>query len=646
MTQAIFPKIGNFLLAVLIIHFLFLFPCYSQQNAAPKNTQYILQSFDQLKAGLDSLMTKYDFPGVGIAIVTKDRILYVGGLGYADIELKKPVDENTLFRVGSISKSFVALGILKLVEQGKMTLQTPVMQICPELNIDNPWEDTHPLRVVHLLEHTSGLNDPHFNDYYLDGDSEVPLREGLKVSKHYLKLRWKPGQFRSYSSAGYMVAGIIIEKIAGLKFEDYLKKEILEPISMTESTFRLTPESEILLARGYKANYQPSKFWHTYSRPSGSMISSASEMAKFLQFMLNRGRIGEKQIINEVSINRMERSTTDPAAKAGLESTAGLGLGKHYYKGFKWYTHYGSIMGFCSAYGYCRDLEIGCALLTNRWDVDFETGIMKMWNTLRSYLIKNFEYTPQISSVPDVPATVLKSYQGYYKWCNSPQQLSVWIDRVLNYKIIKFENDSLYQKDILFGSWNPLIPLTEKTFRSGNEFWASMGFVTTSDNNIAFIDGESYYEKTSFLQVWFHIVFFILSWVIMLSGILYAFVWIPIHLYRLLTKNRHRSQYLRIRLVPLLAVVLILFSFTLVGMQVNQSIAYIGQKTFANIFFYFSTWLFAVLSFSSLFFSIKSFKKPVKPAARLYALVLSIACVGITVYWGYWGIIGLKLWAY
>ena len=646
MDKANLPKIGKFILWVLFINFFFLFPCYSQQNTIPDNTHYILQNIDRLKSKLDSLMTKYNIPGAAMSIVTKDSILYMGGLGYADIESQKPVDAHTLFRVGSISKSFVALGILKMVEEGKLSLQTPVKEICPELKIDNPWEETHPLRVVHLLEHTGGLNDPHFNDYYLEGDPEIPLMEGLKVSKHYLKLRWPPGQYRSYSSAGYMLAGIIIEKITGQKFEDYLKKEILRPIGMTKSTFRLNTETEKFLARGYKANYQPSKFWHTYSRPAGSMISAASDMAKFLQFMLNKGRVDGKQIINQTSIERMEISTTDPAAKAGLESSAGLGLGNHYFKGYKWFTHYGSIMGFCAAYGYCPELEMGCVLLTNRWDVDFETGITKLWNSLRSHLIQNVAFEHQIPPAPRIPSSVLKSYQGYYKWCNPTQELSAWIDLVLNYKIIKFENDSLYQKDVLFGSWSPLIPVTEKTFRSENDFQASMAFVSTSDSNLAFIDGGSYFEKTSFLQVWFHILFFVLSWIVMLSSIFYALVWIPVYLYKLLTRNKNRPQYLRIRIIPLLAVVLILFSFTLVGMQVNQSIAYIGQKTSANVFFYFSTWAFAVLSFLSLYFSIKSFKKPVKPVARLYALALSLACLGLTLYWEYWGIIGLKLWAY
>jgi len=631
---------------LLIILFQFLTPCYSQTTSVLQNTHRILQTIDELKAEIDSLLTKYKIPGASIAIVTKDSIIYVGGLGYANIELKTPVNENTHFRVGSITKSFVALGILKLVEEGRIDLQTPVKQILPEIGIDNPWEETNPVRIVHLLEHTAGFNDPHFNDYYLNGDPDIPLMDGLKVSKHYLNVKWKPGAYRSYSSAGYMVAGIIIEEVTGERFEDYLKKEILEPLGMTTSTLRLTSQTKQLLAQGYKANYQPSQYWHTYSRPAGSLNSSAYEMAKYLQFMLNKGKIEESQIFAESTIDRMEKSTTDPAAKAGLESRVGLGIGMGYYKGFKWYTHYGSIMGFCGAYGYCRDIEMGCALLTNRWDVDFEAGITKLWNTLRSYLVKDIEYQSQTPPEPVIPANALKAYTGYYKWCNPPQRLSGWIDLILNYQIIKLEDSRLYYKNVFFGSWEPLIAVTAKSFRDKEEFRASKVFIKTSENKLAFIDGGGFYKKTSWCKPWLHGILFCLSCIIMLSSILYAIVWIPVDLYKRITKKNNRSQYLRIRVIPLLAVIIILLSFTLVGMQVNQSLAYIGQKTLVNVFFYFSTWSFAILSFLSLFITVRSFKKPVKTVARLYALLLSLSCVGTTLYWGYWGIIGLKLWAY
>jgi CubicO group peptidase (beta-lactamase class C family) len=635
----------KYLLILMILLLRTPVPCYSQTTARLQNSQQVPQTIDELKAELDSLMKRYDIPGAGIAIVSKNSIVYLGGLGYANIDLHTPVDENTLFRAGSISKSFVALGILKLVEEGKIDLQTPVKQILPEVGINNPWEDTHPIRVVHLLEHTAGLNDPHFNDYYLDGNPDIPLKEGLKISKHYLDIRWPPGAYRSYSSAGYMLAGIIIEELTGERFEDYLKREILNPIGMTTSTFRFNAEIQQLLAQGYKANYQVSQWWNSYSRPAGSLNSSASKMAKFLQLMLNKGQIGKTRILAESTIDRMERSTTDPAVLAGLESRTGLGIGTGYYKGIKWYTHYGSIMGFCGAYGYCRDINMGCVLLTNRWDVDFETGITKLWNTLRNSLMKDADL-PQKPHEPQISEQTLEAYAGYYKWCNPYQRLSAWIDLILNYQVLKLEDQKLYSKNVFFGTWEPLISVTENSFRDSTEFHASTVFIKTASGKQAFISGDGFYQKTVWCKPWLHGILFGFAWIMMLSSIPYALGWIPVVLYRRIIKRQAWSPYLRIRIIPLLAVIILLFAFSLVGMQVSQSIAYIGQKTPTNVFFYLSTWSFAILSFLSLIFSIRSLKKPVQTGTRIYALILSLACFGMTLYWSYWGWIGLKLWAY
>jgi CubicO group peptidase (beta-lactamase class C family) len=631
---------------LLVILSLLIVPCHSQTMGSVEEEQESPQTIDDLNAAIDSLLIRYKIPGAGITIVTGNSIVCVGGLGYADLESKIPVDENTHFRTGSITKTFVSLGILKLVEEGKLDLQTPVKQILPDIDINNDWASSHPVRVVHLLEHTAGFNDPHFNDYYLDGDPDTPLLDGLKVSKHYLRVKWKPGEYRAYSSAGYMVAGIILEAVTGERFEDYLKREILEPLGMPTSTFKLNEETERLLARGYKAGYQPSRYWHTYSRPAGSLNSSAGEMAKFLQFMLKKGRVGERRILSESTFERMEMSTTDPAARAGLESRVGLGVGLNYDKGYKWIGHHGSIMGFCGAYTYCWELDIGCVVLTNRWDVDFVTGITRIWDTLKSYLVKDIEQPHRPPPVFVVSPDRLKDYTGCYAWCNPPQRLSAWIDLILNYRIVKEDDGTLICKNVFFGSWEPFIPVTENTFRGEDEFRASTVFITTPEKGRAYINGGSFYRKTSVWKPWLHGISVSLAFVFMVSGILYAVVWIPVYLFKCIAKRDSRPPYLRMRIIPLAAVIIIFLAFTLVGMQAADSVAYLGQRTFANVFFYFSTWVFAALSFLSLFFTVRSFKKPVRMMARIYGLVLSLSCVGMTLYWGYYGLIGLKWWAY
>ena len=613
--------------------------CYSQQNAVPKENHP--QTIQELKFRIDSLLIKNRIPGAGIAIVTKDSIIYLDGVGYANMETKTPVSGNTIFGTGSITKSFVGLAFLKLLEEGKINLQTPVKEIVPEIDIDNSWEETDPVRIVHLLEHTSGFNDIHFNDYNLHDDPEIPLKEALKVSSNCRKVRWRPGSIRSYSSAGYALAGYILEKITSEKFEDYIRKAILEPLNMTASTFLLTPENRQLFAQGYESKYKPSPFPNMYARPAGALNSSTRDMAIFVQFLMNKGKVGEEQLISEALIERMETPTSDWATQAGLKKGYGLGISNTFYKGFKWCGHNGATIGYAGAFAYSRELGKGCVLLTNYYDIDFISGVNKIWHSLQDYVIG--ENIPHFPIVPDIPAEQLRKYVGYYELRNSRQQLVAWVDRMLNGTFISMLNDTLYQKDFVGEEKHVLIPVTEQTFRSPLEPDASKIFFQTPEGLWAYFDGENYWENSATWIPWFYITIFLIAWILMLSTIPYAIVWIPIDLYKRITKKENRSKYLRTRVIPLLAVLVLLYGFIAIS---NQSLIDFGQKTFGNIQLFVATLLFAALSFYSLFIAIRSFWKPVKTFARVYALIVSLSCVGMTIFFSYWGIIGLRLWAY
>lgn len=613
--------------------------CYSQQNATPKENRP--QTIQELKSCIDSLLIQNRIPGAAIAIVTKNSIVYLGGVGYANMETKTPVNENTLFGTGSITKSFVGLAFLRLLEEGKIDLQTPIKEIIPEIDIDNPWEKTDPVRIVHLLEHTSGFNDIHFNDYYLDGDPDIPLKEALKISSNCRKVRWRPGSICSYSSAGYAVAGYILEKITGEKFEGYIREAVLEPLNMTASTFLLTPENRQAFAQGYEGRYKPIPFTYVYARPAGALNSSAHDMALFVQFLMNKGNVVSEKLFDEALIERMEKPTSSWATYAGLKKGYGLGISNTFYKGFKWCGHNGATIGYAGSFAYSRELGKGCVLLTNYYDMDFISSVNQIWHLLLDYVIGDNK--PHSPIVPDIPTEHLQKYVGYYELRNSRQQLVAWMDRMLNGTFISMRDDTLYRKDFVGKEKSILIPVTEQTFRSFLEPDASKIFFQTPDGHRAYFDGEDYFEKSTAWRPWFYITIFIMAWILMLSTIPYAVVWVPIDLYKRITKKENRSKYMRARIIPLLAVLVLLYGFIAIS---NQSLFDFGQKTFSNIQFFVATLLFAVLSIYSIFPAIRSFWKPVKTFARVYALIVSLSCVGMTIFFSCWGIIGLRLWAY
>ena len=611
---------------------------YSQINVDSTNNTEIPQTIEELEAKINCLLNKYRIPGAGIAIVSKDSIIYCSGLGYANIENKIPVTENTHFRMGSITKSFVAFGFLKLVEEGKVDLQTPVKEIVPEIDIKNPWQKTDPVRIVHLLEHTSGFRNS-LKEFNVNDDPDIPLQQALKVVSDAFKVQYRPGTIYHYSNTGYGLAGLILEKITGKRYEDYLEEVILDPIGMETSTFRINDENSMkLLAQGYLGDFKESPFFNFYSRSAGIMFSSTRDMARYVHFMLNRGKVEEKQIISEASIKRKEIQTTSMASGMGLEFGYGLGTECTYRSGYKWLGHNGAHFGFYTDFWYNCDLNIGYVVLINKFDLSASDDLKKIRNLLVSYLVKgiNPEFAPAVS----VSDELLETYTGYYESKDSEGELFGWINLITGGVSISLENDTLYRQYFM-GSKEPLIPVSTQLFREPDHPDASVIFFENQEGKKAMVDWNVYCEKTYTWKPWSIRIFFFSAWIAMLSTILFAIIWIPVNIYKLITKKKNRSTYLRIRIFPLIAIIILLYGFFMIG---NQDPFYFAEKTLANIQFTISTWLFAGLSFFSLFFAIKSYRKPVKTADRVYALIVSLSCVGITLFFAYWDIIGLRLW--
>ena len=119
-----------------------------------------------------------------LGITTKDSVIFSGGFGYADLDTKRKVDESTLFRMASITKMFISLGIMKLVNEGKLSLDDELKKIAPEVPFKNKWESTHPIRIVNLLEHTSGFDDIKLNRMYSLDTNENSGIEMMLIHKH------------------------------------------------------------------------------------------------------------------------------------------------------------------------------------------------------------------------------------------------------------------------------------------------------------------------------------------------------------------------------------------------------------------------------------------------------------------------------
>ncbi|HEX8763902.1 MAG TPA: serine hydrolase domain-containing protein, partial [Candidatus Acidoferrum sp.] len=284
------------------------------------------KTLEELQKAMKDVVEKQHVTGAGVALVSNGQLLWCGGIGKADLSASRDVTCDTEFRVGSISKTFVALALLKLEEEGKINLYARLQDVAPEIPLKNRWVSSHPVRIVNLLEHSAGFDDMQPSEVYNRHDRwDYPLLNVFKRFQEPQDVRWPPGTRFSYSNPGYGIAGYLIEKVSGQPFDAYIQQNLLAPTEITVGDFRLTDANRAVLAQGYEGN--PPRlvpYKNIYLRPAGDMKASPGELAKLVQFFLRRGKAGDVALVRPESIARMEYPETISSAKRGLRLGYGL----------------------------------------------------------------------------------------------------------------------------------------------------------------------------------------------------------------------------------------------------------------------------------------------------------------------------------
>lgn len=200
---------------------------------------------DKVDKYLQKEMEKRGIPGMAIAVLVQGKPVKVKTYGYANLEKKEAVELDTSFDIGSVSKSFVSAAILMLIEQGRLSLDSPVSQFIA--NTPATW---HKMTVRHLLSHSSGIKDyireiPASNIEHEWTDSELYGRAAVQ------KLHFPPGEQFRYSHTNYLLLGMIIRSVTGKKFHSYITENLFLPLKMTH-TFARSEEKTVKLAVGYR----------------------------------------------------------------------------------------------------------------------------------------------------------------------------------------------------------------------------------------------------------------------------------------------------------------------------------------------------------------------------------------------------------
>ncbi|MBN1969466.1 MAG: beta-lactamase family protein [Candidatus Delongbacteria bacterium] len=596
-------------------------------------------SFDELKTKVENTISKNNIPGAAIAIVSSDSILWMETFGFANLENRVPVTKNTLFCIGSCTKSFTGLAFLKLLSEGKIDLNTPIKEIVPEIEIDNPWESTDPVRIIHLLEHTSGFEDSHLNWFYFE-KPELTIEQALSKKSHLRKVRWRPGTRFSYSSPGFTLAGYILEKISGQIYQEYIKQELFEPLRMKTASIGCSPECHKIKAVGYGNENTALPIYYDFDKPAGALNSSIEDMALFVQFLLNKGYVNHQEIINSVHFDKIGKPISTLASQAGLESGYSFGIGTRFKKGVKWLGHSGAVPGFASEYFFNADQGIGFVILQNSFDTNFNDDIFSLvWNYISSVTVSS-------TSAPKIQLSSEQTlkYCGYYEPRNPRMRIMEIGDKLSGGLNVFMENDTLYYK-YFGGERKPFYAVSQNTFRREMDTEATYVFFSNRDGEMAIATGSSYFEQ---IPGWKPIVYRVLVFgalIIMVLSIANSLFWFPVYLYKRLTKKDNYFKNIWTRILPLLTVLSLILGIVPFILK-QPTMLELGMKTIPNIIFCSSTLLYTGLSVLSICIVIMNINKMRNKFDLYFTVILSTVNIGMTLYLAYWGIIGLKLWIY
>ncbi|NQX66442.1 serine hydrolase [Paenibacillus alba] len=251
-------------------------------------------------------MKKFNTVGSNFVVVTDGKVVLSKGYGYADREKKIPVDKDTVFQIGSVTKSFTALAAMQLVDKGKMDLKHDIQEYLGGMKVPNITGKK--LTMFDLLTYSSGVDLP---DIVTDMSTEyvnkdISMKEYL--ASHMPTVVRPPGEAYTYDNFGFLLAGYAVENVMGMPYSQYMEKNIFKPLGMTSTNVRFTPE---LLGRmsahyGPKGELLPLEGFAPTEWPQGSMVSTADDMAKYLIMHLSKGKYDGKEIVSQKSIQQMQ----------------------------------------------------------------------------------------------------------------------------------------------------------------------------------------------------------------------------------------------------------------------------------------------------------------------------------------------------
>lgn len=319
----------------------------------------------------------FNVPGIAVAVIEDDRIVHMKGYGVSSLATGKKTDENTLFAIASNSKAFTAAALAILIDEGRLTWETKVIDIIPEFRLYNEYV-TADFNITDLLTHRSGMGLG-AGDLMLWPDSSTFTREEIIHNLRYLR---QVSSFRTkydYDNLLYIVAGEVVSRVSGQSWEQFIEDRIMQPLGMDRSSAslqRAKDYSNIIDAHvpvDGVLQVVP-KYYGEILNPAGGIISSVSDMSKWVIMQLNGGRFGENNNSRLFS-EKVHREMWTPVTLMPVSvknpykshfSAYGLGWNLTNAGGFLQVSHTGGLNGIVTQVTMIPEIKLGIIVFTNQ----------------------------------------------------------------------------------------------------------------------------------------------------------------------------------------------------------------------------------------------------------------------------------------
>lgn len=348
---------------------------------------------------ITDLIERVNIPGIAVSVTDESDILFEKGYGVESLETNKPMTENSVSAIGSITKSFTTLAVLQQVEKGKLNLDDKVIKYIPEFKTLDE-EKSSKITVRMLLNNTSGLTHNVNFDIFSRETEDIDFMEAIKKNRT-AKLLFDPGTAYNYSNEGFVIAGRILEIVTGMSYADYLEKYIFKPLNMSSTTTDIEKIKKMEVLYGHQGGidtFIPSNKTHMgLMLPAGSETrSSVHELTHYLQMLMNRGSYQGVQLIGEDLFQETINKSVIPFDMYGYDLKYGYGWMHMPQENIQF--HGGQTLSMSAMVMWDRDEKVGVSVLYNvaSVNVKYNADIINLARDVLSlYSSRNYPHRSQ-----------------------------------------------------------------------------------------------------------------------------------------------------------------------------------------------------------------------------------------------------------